>query len=247
MIHIIAIEGLDGSGKTYLSEKLVDSIERCIGDKLVVVRQSFPMDHSHIIDTCNKLLSGSDATFLDNLNIIDLFARDRKNWWNEINKKYKDENRDILVVADRYILSNPIYNVPAIIRNQYLPKKKAPYSDAYEYIKTHQRDMTAIIDFVTRIVLDADRRTRRPEGTIFLNTKHSVRMKRLDERGSRDVYELEDMIELEEMCIPQIMELSQTLKYTGNMKEVLTIPNERIIDELSTFVIRTIRLYGADC
>ena len=246
MIHIIAIEGLDGSGKTYLSEKLVDSIERCIGDKLVVVRQSFPMDRSNILDTCNKLL-GSDATFLDNLNIIDLFAQDRLNWWHEINKKYRDENRDILVIADRYILSNPMYNVPAIIRNQYLPKKKAPYSDSYEYIKSHKRDMTAIIDFITRIVLDADRRTRKPEGTIFLNTKHSVRMKRLDERETRDVYELEDMINLEEMCIPQIMELSQTLKYTGNMTEVVTVPNERAIDELSTFIIRTIRLYGADC
>jgi hypothetical protein len=72
-------------------------------------------------------------------------------------------------------------------------------------------------------------------------------MKRLDERETRDVYELEDMINLEEMCIPQIMELSQTLKYTGNMTEVVTVPNERTIDELSTFVIRTIRLYGADC
>jgi thymidylate kinase len=248
MIHIIAIEGLDGSGKTYLTEKLTDDVREKLDDAAIVESCRFPHDRA-IVDTANKLLlSPGNLDFRDYLNLVELFANDRLKWWYDINNKYAKEMRDVVVLADRYILSNPLYNVPSIIKSQYMSNtKKRSSPPTLPAIVNDDIAMDTLSKFLTKIVLNYDARNRKPEGTIFLDTNHSIRMQRLNRRDFRDAYELSEMITFQEKCMKPVMEKANELKYIGSLERVTVVPNDVIVNHLADFVLRTIRCYGADC
>jgi thymidylate kinase len=230
MVHIIAIEGLDGSGKTYLASELEKKLNITLNDEINVVNQHFPFDRN-IVETVNKLMAGI-PTFRDYLNLVELFAVDRRNWYIDLCKKNVNDNRDIIVLADRYIISNPLYNVPAIIESRCMD---------WQY-----KDKLNVAKFLTDIVLDFDAKNRKPEGTILMNTSHGVRLGRIEKRSKRDAYELNSMISAQEMYMSDIVYEYKELNYLGQTKTVVTVPNDNKIEELKDFILSCIRTNGAD-
>ena len=109
--HIISIDGLDGVGKSTFAKNLTDYLNK---SKLIsdvnVMYQHFPR---YDTDTGKKILSLLKYGDLTNPTCIDELviacANDRVNWWHEIHDKLI-ENPINVIVADRYRISNLIYN-----------------------------------------------------------------------------------------------------------------------------------------
>lgn len=101
---VIAIEGIDGSGKTIQFNLLQKNLER-LGYS--VSRRSYPVYNSFFGEKIGKYLSGAEgvnATDVDQLSMALWFALDRSDDF----KDYNDGETDFLII-NRYVLSNAVY------------------------------------------------------------------------------------------------------------------------------------------
>ncbi|OQB23276.1 MAG: Thymidylate kinase [Firmicutes bacterium ADurb.Bin182] len=102
--RVIAIEGIDGSGKSVQLELLKSCL---LAKNLKVAVRSFPEYSSFFGSRIGELLSGADglsADEVDGKSMALWFALDR--WENFAN--YKDGDADVLLI-NRYVLSNAVY------------------------------------------------------------------------------------------------------------------------------------------
>ena len=101
---IIAIEGIDGSGKSVQFVALKDRLER---RGLTVATKEFPEYHSFFGGEVGRFLSGQDgvsASDVDAKSMALWFAMDR---WASF-RDYRDGAADVLLI-NRYVLSNCVY------------------------------------------------------------------------------------------------------------------------------------------
>ncbi len=101
---IIAVEGIDGSGKT-VQIKMLKSYISGMGRSVAV--RAYPAYDSHFGTHIGRLLSGADnirATDIDGKSMALWFALDR---WEDM-KTYMDGESDYLLI-NRYALSNAVY------------------------------------------------------------------------------------------------------------------------------------------
>lgn len=101
---IIAIEGIDGSGKTVQFERLLSNL-RALG--FTVATKEFPVYTAFFGRQVGKFLSGEEgisATEVDQKSMALWYALDR---WEDF-KDFEDGKTDFLVM-NRYVLSNAVY------------------------------------------------------------------------------------------------------------------------------------------
>ncbi len=101
---VIAIEGIDGSGKSVQFDRLAQAL-RASG--YTVQTRSYPVYHSFFGRQVGKLLSGVEgvqADKVDGMSMALWFALDR---WEDL-KAYQDGSADVLLI-NRYVLSNAVY------------------------------------------------------------------------------------------------------------------------------------------
>lgn len=110
-IVIVSIDGLDGVGKTTFAHNLTTHLDKSkIIKDINVMYQHFPRYDTKTGKQILSLLK--DGDLIDPKCIDELViacANDRVNWWNETEEKFK-ENTFNVVIADRYRISNLIYN-----------------------------------------------------------------------------------------------------------------------------------------
>lgn len=101
---VIAVEGIDGSGKTAQVDRLFKSLS---GRGLKVAMRSYPVYDSYFGKQIGKFLSGSDGITADSVDSKSMalwFALDR---WDDM-KTFTDGEADVLLI-NRYTLSNAVY------------------------------------------------------------------------------------------------------------------------------------------
>lgn len=101
---VIAIEGIDGSGKTAQVNRLRESLSR---RGLKVVVRSYPVYESYFGAQIGRLLSGAEGITADSVDSKSMalwFALDR---WDDM-KTFTDGEADVLLI-NRYTLSNAVY------------------------------------------------------------------------------------------------------------------------------------------
>lgn len=125
MARFIVIDGLDGCGKATQTELLKQALEK-MGKK--VVKISFPDYDSDSSAPVKMYLSGklgNDPELLNPYMCGSLYAVDRFIQYVTDWKKYFDEDDNTIIIADRYLSANIIYQGGKI-------KDRV---DKYEYIK----------------------------------------------------------------------------------------------------------------
>ena len=131
---IISIDGLDGVGKTTFAKNLT---EHLINSKMIedvnVIYQHFPRYDTPTGEVISSLLKDGDLT--DGKTIDELVincAQDRANWWKELQDKINQDEINI-IIADRYRLSNLIYNGWRYMNEDYkkICKKMIKIEDDY--------------------------------------------------------------------------------------------------------------------
>ncbi len=141
MTRIIAIEGIDGTGKTVQLQQLY---ERLTGRGLVVRTLSFPMYETFFGAECGRLLSGSGgvrANEVDQRSMALWYALDRFEAFRELD--YSDA--DVLLI-NRYILSNAVYQS---VRDRDLGKPDLldfVLELEYEHFKIPKADVHIVLD-----------------------------------------------------------------------------------------------------
>lgn len=114
--NIITIDGLDGAGKSTLTNDLITFlIERFKeDDNTVILFQHFPDYRSLSGHKIKKMLKSlpddMDKEYLDNL--VSLFMKDRSIWWkiNTTDMKVFNDKTHFFIIFDRYKLSNLFLN-----------------------------------------------------------------------------------------------------------------------------------------
>ena len=115
--YIIAVDGLDGTGKSTYAKMLKEILsDQYSGD---VFLQHFPVYENKTGKEIKEfLLHHADADDEEKrLQMIDLQIKNRKEWWEEFIPTLKDMTYRPILVADRYMASNDIYN--AILCNKW--------------------------------------------------------------------------------------------------------------------------------
>lgn len=143
---LIAIDGVDASGKQTHSELLAEHFT-ALGKR--VVKLSFPMYNSESSSLVKLYLNGSlgknaddvDAYAASTFFAADRFATYRMDW----QKDYLDENT--LIIADRYVSSNMIHQASKI--EDFAEKDKFLdwlYDFEFNLYKIPKPDMTVFLD-----------------------------------------------------------------------------------------------------
>ena len=114
---IIALDGLDGIGKSTFMDMLYSRFNMYINPNTVLIRQHFPVYENKTGKMIKSFLfNGADLTNPVSVNqMIELQIKNRSEWWcdlhNKIGSEYNDDGIvDVLILADRYMESNIIYN-----------------------------------------------------------------------------------------------------------------------------------------
>lgn len=146
MAKLIAIDGVDASGKQTHTELLAEYL-KLLGKK--VLRLSFPMYNSESSALVKLYLSGSfgknaddvDAYTASTFFAADRFATYRMDW----EKDYKDS--ETIIIADRYVSSNMIHQASKI---ENLAEKDKFLDWLYDFefnlYKIPKPDMTVFLD-----------------------------------------------------------------------------------------------------
>lgn len=173
---VIAIEGIDGSGKTMQWEKLAASLKR---EGKVVDCLSFPVYTSFFGHQVGVLLSGKGkirADELDSRSLCLWYALDRyaafKDYCEE--KKSGDNWPDLLLI-NRFTLSNAVY--------QSIREIDAGMPDNWEWVKELEQKQLGLPEPDLYVVLDVD--PLAAQGNV---DKKGVR----DYTEGRDVYEAQE-------------------------------------------------------
>jgi thymidylate kinase len=114
---IIALDGLDGIGKSTFMDMLYSRFKMYINPNTVLIKQHFPVYENKTGKMIKSFLfNGADLTNPVSVNqMIELQIKNRSEWWcdlhNKISSEYNDGSIvDVLILADRYMESNIIYN-----------------------------------------------------------------------------------------------------------------------------------------
>lgn len=115
-VHIIAVEGLDGAGKTTFVPKLYNAIISAIKPgvprrRLNIVMEKFPQYESEMGKYIKGLLDKDSLDHSEKLKLAKAFQHDRNLWFIK-NYPIFDEYKEVVVVCDRYALSLPITMAP---------------------------------------------------------------------------------------------------------------------------------------
>ena len=204
MGKLIVIDGLDGSGKqtqtTLLEKRLLD-------DGKNVKRISFPVYDSWSSSLVKGYLNGKLGTDINKLSpyaIASFYACDRYiNYITEWKEFYEQE--DSIIIADRYIQSNMLYQ-SLVFEN------KSDILKFCDWIRYYERDLLEL---------------PKSDVTIFLSVKPELSKKLMNERndnkhGDFDIYE--DQIELLE-------KMYQRFQLIGDYYEYNIIECTKLIDK----------------
>lgn len=164
-IKIIAVDGLDGSGKSCFVHKLTSYLKGyCTNPDLNIVSYHLPDLSTTSGRKLKKIFEDKDRLVDEKLanTIAELNSKNKREWW----EKHWDEwsKKDTLIVLDRYILSNYIYNA------------------------IHMSDVQG---FCNRLMeIDSDKyKTKEPDLQIFLYCNEKLQMDRLQHRDALKLYE----------------------------------------------------------
>jgi thymidylate kinase len=110
-LFIIAIDGLDGTGKSTYAKKLTMFLWELFPEKKVLL-QHFPVyDNKTGKEIKDFLFNDADLNDPKKVDwMIQKQAENRCEWWNDFCKLHSDCKKDIILIADRYMESNVIYN-----------------------------------------------------------------------------------------------------------------------------------------
>lgn len=114
-LHIIAVDGLDCSGKSHFTRQLSYYLNTTMGANYDVRLQHFPDYDSFTGKQIKQLLYTKESAYDEEAKwrMSILQEKNRKEWYENLvcseNENTKD-NRSIIIVADRYRCANDIYN-----------------------------------------------------------------------------------------------------------------------------------------
>ncbi|WP_099204266.1 dTMP kinase [Scatolibacter rhodanostii] len=141
---LVVIEGLDGSGKGTQTEMLVESL---LQDKIAVRKISFPNYSSPSSSLVKMYLAGEFGQSASSVNpyaasafyAVDRFASFHTDW----KQNYES---DALVIADRYVTSNMIYQLGKLPTNKW--DEYIDWLEDFEYNKMElpKPDMVIFLD-----------------------------------------------------------------------------------------------------
>lgn len=126
MISIIAIEGLDGAGKTTFTKSLVDALKLIATPNLRVEYVHFPFYKSKTGEQILDFLHHGDITnYRDREKFIRLCMLNRREWFDN-NYERLSKYQNVLIIADRYRHSNDFLNCS---KYKDIPKAIAKFKD----------------------------------------------------------------------------------------------------------------------
>ena len=167
MINIVAVEGLDGCGKTVFSKGLCEVFERIVPSTTHVEYVHFPFYESESGKEIKDFLFNGDTSKPGAIkNIIMLYAKNRHDWYADNYRRLKDNYQDTLIIADRYRHSNDYLNAARF------------------------RDIEKVIDVSNDYELNG-LGVKKECCNIVLTTPKELQLKRLSEKKLIDQYETE--------------------------------------------------------
>lgn len=172
MSGFIAIEGLDGSGKSTQIELLIKYLhENDIQTKFI----HFPRVHEGIFgDLISKFLRGEfgDVASVHPLLVALLFAEDRKEFSVTINDWL---NNDYFVLVDRYVLSNIAFQCAKLTdENERKYLRDWINNLEYNHYKIPKPDFSIYLDVPFEFVTTALEERRKKKERAYLNDKDDI-------------------------------------------------------------------------
>ena len=168
MISVVAVEGLDGFGKTWFAKRLTESLNENAQDGVRFIYQHFPVYENETGKQIKEILFNRVKGFTklsDIKQMIELQMRNRMEWWID---SYEELNspayKQTIVIADRFTASNAIYQYSCL---QNMDEAIDYYRDM-EYNRFH---------------------TIIPALNIFTTCDKELQEKRLKKRDNLDTYE----------------------------------------------------------
>jgi thymidylate kinase len=136
---VIALDGLDGIGKSTFMEMLHSRFKMYLDEETVLIKQHFPV-YENITGRTIKTFLQDDADLNNPIKVnqmIELQIKNRSEWWCDLQKKIGIEYNNtgdmvnVLILADRYMESNIIYN--AFGTNSNMMQQRASHIRDFEF------------------------------------------------------------------------------------------------------------------
>lgn len=201
-IMFIAIDGLDGTGKSTFCKQYVKHLKQLkikskFFDKVHIETYHLP-DYDTIMGRVIKeSFSNKNIDYRKNAkrNLTNM-----REFWDKHFDRWINKNGFTIVVLDRYLLSTYLYSVP-FVRNR--------NAFAIECYNNH--------------AMNEDKLIKSPDIQVYFNCDKDVQMKRLKRRKNKDIFEDTNRLE-------KINKYSEEIKsfFNDNICEVIDLPSHLI-------------------
>ena len=199
---IIAVDGVDGAGKSTFIQNLKNKLEEDLDtDKVDITVQHFPNYDIESGEEIKKLLmtckDASDPSFISSMTDLNMLNR-----YQTICDYAPDANKEFhIILFDRYKSSNDFFN---IMKYKYNANGGIKNRDEYkDILMAHLNEMYAYC-------------TPEPDLQIFATIDEGLQMERLSKKKNKDTFEIAANIRFVNKLFSKYIKLRLPLKYHGD-------------------------------
>ena len=199
---IIAVDGVDGAGKSTFIQNLKNKLEEVLDtDKIDITIQHFPNYDIESGEEIKKLLmtckDASDPSFISSMTDLNMLNR-----YQTICEYVPDANKKLhIILFDRYKSSNDFFN---IMKYKYNANGGIKNRDEYkDILMAHLNEMYAYC-------------TPEPDLQIFATIDEGLQMERLSKKKNKDTFEIAANIRFVNKLFSKYIKLRLPLKYRGD-------------------------------